>query len=344
MLKNKINVDNLIDIVCYVTNFLFMFIHIIYLTIALISETYIMAYINIFSATFYLFLFLFIRKGKFEIYAMFCGIEITAYMTVATILSGYKPGYLLIFFGLCTLAFVTKYFLRDKKIIINPIIISIFFAIDFIFLYLYTKFNDPIVVLPDSISTGLYISHAMVVFVFCVGFLAILLQYVFRLEKIITKESETDRLTQIPNRKALSSYFDILDKQKSNYVLAMFDIDNFKKLNDVNGHICGDYMLKEIADIAKNNSLNDFVSRWGGEEFVIISKIEEDLEKTYEKLDMIRQKISDYVFEYNNKKLKATITIGIASYEENISLDEWISKADKMLYKGKNSGKNKTIY
>ncbi len=344
MLKNKIRVDNLIDVVCYITNFLFMLIHILYLVIALASKIYVIAYINVFSAIFYLLLFILIKKSKFEIYALLCGIEISIYMTTATILTGYNPGYLLIFFGLCTLAFVTKYFLKDKKVVVNPIIVSAIFMVDYLFLYFFTKYNPPIYIYPDYINTILYISHAIIVFIFCVGFLAILIQYVFRLEKQITKESETDRLTQLPNRKALSSFFEVLGNQKSNYLLAMFDIDNFKQLNDINGHICGDYILKEIANIAKNNSLDDFVCRWGGEEFVVISKIEEDLEKTYEKIDMIRQKIAEYVFKYNNKALNATITIGVATYDEGITLDEWISKADKLLYSGKNNGKNKTVH
>ena len=267
-MKHKITFDNLIYIVCIFTNLVFMSVHIIYLILALVSKTYIFAYINIFSTLFYLLLFLLIKNKKFELFALFAGVEIIAYMTLAAILAGYNAGYHLIFIGLCTLAFVTKYFLKDKKFVINPIIVSAIFAIDFIFLYFYCKYNPPIVEFPDLLNTGLYIGHSLIVFIFCVGFLVILVEYIFKLEKIIRKESETDRLTQIPNRRALSHYFEVLGDQKSNYLLAIFDIDNFKKFNDVNGHLCGDYILKEISLIAKNNSLNDFVSRWGGEEFV----------------------------------------------------------------------------
>lgn len=336
--------DKLIHRVCFISNFLFMAIHIIYLFLALSASLYVLVFMNLASAVCYLVFFIIIHKKKYEIFALLCGTEISAFMTASSIIAGYTAGFQLCFFGLCTLAFVTKYFLKEKKFVINPLYVSLFFATDYIFLYFYCKYNQPLIVLPDYLNTVFYIGHSIVVFIFCVGFLAILLQYVFRLEVIITKESETDRLTQIPNRKALAAYYERLDKQRSNYVLAMFDIDGFKAFNDINGHLCGDYILKTIADIAKNNSLNDFVSRWGGEEFVVISKLENSLEDTYKKIDMIRKKVEEYPFVYDNKELKSTITIGVASFEENDDLDSWIAKADKMLYKGKETGKNITIY
>lgn len=344
MLDSKMDSAKLMNIVCMISNITFLLIHIIYIFLFLITKAYILAYINIFSSIFYAFMFLLLKFKKHEIFALICGIEITAYMICATIIVGYKCGFQLCLIGLCTLAFVTKYFLKDKKFVINPIIVSAFFLTAYIFLFIWQKFNDPIIEIPDYMTSLLYLSHSIIVFIFCVGFLIILLEYVFKLEIKIRKESEVDKLTQIANRKALNDYYDRLGNQKANYVIAMFDIDGFKKFNDINGHLCGDYVLKEIASIAKNNSLNDFVSRWGGEEFVIISKIEDDLENTYKKIDLIRETIDKYEFRYNNKKLHSTITIGIAVFDNDESLDAWISRADKQLYKGKNNGKNKTIY
>lgn len=336
--------DRLVHRVCFISNILFVLIHILYLFLALLAGIYTFVFMNMASAVIYIVFFIIIHKKKYEIFTLFCGIEIAAFMTASTMLAGYNAGFQLCLIGLCTLAFVTKYFLKEKRLIINPVYVSLFFAADYIFLYFYCKYTEPVLVLPDYLNMVFYLGHSIVVFIFCVGFLEILLRYVFRLEVIVTKESETDKLTQIPNRKALTSYFERLDNQKSNYVLAIFDIDGFKLFNDINGHLCGDYILKEVANIAKNNSLNDFVSRWGGEEFVIIAKIENNLEDTYHKIDMIRKKVEEYSFVYDNKELHSTITIGIASYEENDDLDSWIEKADKMLYKGKELGKNLTIY
>ena len=344
-MKEKTNrTQYILKLSSLIINSLFLIIHIYYIIVFLISDTKLLVYVNIASVICYVLLFILIKLKKYEFFALICCIEIVAYMTSATIIVGSNAGFQLCFIGLCTLAFVTKYFLRDKKIIINPIIMSCIFMAVYLFLYYYSKYNNPIIILPDIIYSLLYISHSIVVFIFIVGFLILMIEYVFKLEKKIRKESETDKLTQIANRNALNEYYEKLGTQKRNYVVAIFDIDNFKQFNDINGHLCGDYVLKEIANIAKNNSLDDFVSRFGGEEFVIISKIDVSLENTYKKIDSIRDKIDKYEFEYNNKKLHSTITIGIAEYFDEDTLDNWILRADKKLYEGKNNGKNITVY
>ena len=101
--------------------------------------------------------------------------------------------------------------------------------------------------------------------------------------------------------------------------------------------------MKQIANIAVNNSKDDFVSRWGGEEFVVIAKIDESIEKTISKIDRIRETIENYEFNYDNKKLKSTVTIGVAEYDNYASIDDWIKTADEKLYQGKHNGKNKTV-
>ena len=140
------------------------------------------------------------------------------------------------------------------------------------------------------------------------------------------------------------NYYNRIHGQEANYIVAIFDIDDFKHFNDINGHLCGDYVLYQVAKIANDNSPNDFVSRWGGEEFVIISKIEDDIESTLKKLDRIRENINKHNFIYNNKRLKTTITIGAALFDNDESLEFWIKRADNKLYEGKQSGKNKTVY
>ena len=342
--NEKTTYYRIINVVGLISNIVFFLVHIAYLIIFLISKAYIMVYINLGSSILYLLLFVLFFKKKYQLYVLICGFEIPTYMFVATIFCGVLSGFQLCLIGLCILAFVAGYFLKDKRLFVRPLIISILFMIAYMFLYFYSKYNSPYYILSDTINSILYISHSLIVFVFCISFMYIMTAYVYQLEKKIRKESNTDKLTQISNRKALYEYFELLGNQRSNYVIAIFDIDNFKTFNDDNGHLCGDYVLQEIAQIAKENSLDDFVSRWGGEEFVIISKIDNNIEDTIKKIDSIRNKINDFEFKYNNKTLHSTITIGVASYQNEASLDDWIKTADSKLYEGKNSGKNKTIY
>ena len=180
----------------------------------------------------------------------------------------------------------------------------------------------------------------LIVFSFITIFLYVFVRYVLKLEKRIKTESRTDKLTQVANRYGLIEYVEALD-DKNNYYLSIFDIDDFKLVNDEHGHICGDHMLFEIAEIAKNNSLDDFVSRFGGEEFVVITRIDDN---ALNKIEDIRRKIEEHVFNFNNLNLHATVTIGVSKYDEGMSIDDWIMKADKRLYDGKTSGKNKVVF
>ena len=100
-------------------------------------------------------------------------------------------------------------------------------------------------------------------------------------------------------------------------------------------------MLFEIAEIAKNNSLDDFVSRFGGEEFVVITRIDDN---ALNKIEDIRRKIEEHVFNFNNLNLHATVTIGVSKYDKGMSIDDWIMSAYKRLYAGKTSGKNKVVF
>lgn len=151
-------------------------------------------------------------------------------------------------------------------------------------------------------------------------------------------ESRTDELTQINNRYSLYDYFD-QEKDKSNLSLAIFDIDDFKNINDGYGHVTGDYVLKTVAEIINNQLSDSFVCRYGGEEFVVVM----NKNVAYKKLEEIRKTIEKTTFEFNNNKINITTTIGIAEYINGISLEKWIENADKKMYSGKNSGKNKTV-
>lgn len=126
----------------------------------------------------------------------------------------------------------------------------------------------------------------------------------------------------------------------------MIDIDDFKLANDTYGHMYGDYVLKKLSEVLTQVYSNDYVCRWGGEEFIIIGNtdgntVDEQIAEVSKLLDII----GSTDFSDANIGLKhITITGGITFKKENESYDEWISRADKRLYYGKNHGKNCIIY
>ena len=174
----------------------------------------------------------------------------------------------------------------------------------------------------------------------------ILTQFTVTVEEAMNKKAQFDELTQLPNRYYLMAHFKQLmtkDNGQDNY-LAIMDIDDFKKVNDTYGHNCGDYVLKEIACLITKYSKGGFVCRWGGEEFIILGSVEIDMKNQCRILNDIRKFVGNHDFEYEEYKFNITITMGVATYEQGQSVEDWVNVADKKLYAGKYSGKNKLVF
>lgn len=105
---------------------------------------------------------------------------------------------------------------------------------------------------------------------------------------------------------------------------------------------CKTRVLKEVARIATDTLKDYFVCRYGGEEFIVIAKID-DMNNVFNSLDKYRLAIEKNKFEFNNMSAHLTITTGLTEYKDDISIEKWIDLADEKLYKGKNSGKNQIV-
>ena len=166
--------------------------------------------------------------------------------------------------------------------------------------------------------------------------------YQKRLEKIAV----TDKLTGIYNRQA----FDLvihpilkdIHRKKFALSLILFDIDHFKKVNDEFGHMAGDEALKHIVQLCLTTIReSDVLCRWGGEEFLILLK-ECSLDYAYEISEKIRKTIQDTPLVYKGKKIFSTISLGVSQYHLPEKEDSLIARADNLLYKAKQNGRNRT--
>ena len=124
--------------------------------------------------------------------------------------------------------------------------------------------------------------------------------------------------------------------------IAMADIDNFKHINDTYGHNFGDYVLQTLSELMQKEIEDSDICRWGGEEFLIIGH-GKDIDKAYKVLEQFRSYVEAYNFSNKGSETNLTITIGLAKYEAGLNMTDWVSIADKKLYAGKYSGKNKIV-
>lgn len=165
-----------------------------------------------------------------------------------------------------------------------------------------------------------------------------------RLRKLYEDLSAHDPLTKALNRQGMYSELETRAEfqQFSKIGAVMLDIDFFKSVNDIYGHVAGDFVLKEFARLM-GESLDAVICRWGGEEFVAIYV--EDRVKP-EDLERLRVRIENHVFLFEGTQIRATASMGV-SESAGLSvreIDRLIENADVYLYEAKNTGRNKIVF
>ena len=161
--------------------------------------------------------------------------------------------------------------------------------------------------------------------------------------QLLRESGYRDFLTGLYNRRY---FFDVgramhaaAIRAGNDMVLAMLDIDHFKKINDTYGHDTGDLVIRDLAQKMLNRfRKSDIVARFGGEEFCVLlnNTPSHEAEKIF---DALRQAVSCVPLECGFGSVGYTVSIGVCSKRHD-DLESMISKADELLYKAKNSGRN----
>jgi diguanylate cyclase len=158
-------------------------------------------------------------------------------------------------------------------------------------------------------------------------------------------ELKLDGLTQVYNRKAFDSEIaktlQIAQLSGRTSCLLLFDIDHFKHVNDTYGHPIGDKVLQHFAKLIVQNfpSRTDFVARYGGEEFVVIMS-DCDLKEASEKAQRFVSLLRKTTMTFGTVSLRITVSIGIAGSRPFEKTDNWIKRADVLLYQAKEEGRD----
>ena len=162
----------------------------------------------------------------------------------------------------------------------------------------------------------------------------------------LKQQASTDQLTGLKNRRSALDFIESLNKAEvtEGVSLAMCDIDFFKKVNDTYGHDAGDEVLKFVANkMVEESGETAFVSRWGGEEFLIIFP-DCNGDHAFIILEKLRKTLKNSVIKVDEAEIKITMTFGLAEYSFNEDVDSVIKEADEKLYMGKQNGRNQVVY
>lgn len=192
-----------------------------------------------------------------------------------------------------------------------------------------------------------FIKNIAIVILSIVFIMIIIIFYINKYQKQLEVLAKKDKLTKLSNRHEFEEKFtNILEgnrKEENKISLILFDIDDFKDVNDTYGHLTGDKVLIIVAKIFKTIFRStDLLSRWGGEEFIaVLSNISKN--DSFEVAEKLRLAI------YNNKEIiqlinrPLSISLGLVIKEKGEKEVDLFSRVDKNLFKAKKQGKNRTI-
>ncbi len=155
----------------------------------------------------------------------------------------------------------------------------------------------------------------------------------------------TDPLTGLPNRAAWDERQELEVARWQRYggelLMAVLDIDLFKRINDNYGHLAGDKVLKIIAtELAKRLRKTDFIARFGGEEFVLLIP-GTPLEGAQQLLETLRMAIESCPFHFKGERVTITLSAGVSAFAAGERAEQVFERADQALYRAKRSGRNR---
>lgn len=335
------SMDRMKKLTIWVNTGLLAFVAFMIWAFAYYGVTY-MVYHSIPTVAAYLALYWFIRRDKLDVYVWAVYVLITAYMVAATICMGVSAGYLLYCMSLIPLSFYMEY-LADQfhtrkmsALATSGVLVALFLGLSW-----YDFVKGPAYEVEPAFAFRCMVGNAIGVFCFLVGYTHLVNGMVRDSEGRLSELAHKDQLTGLYNRHYMMTYMDELHRDMpAGQWAAMADIDGFKDVNDTYGHHGGDYVLTELARLMREHCGGCAIARWGGEEFLFVT---DGQLRDKAMLESLRRAIEETAFEFEGHRIPVSVTIGVADYEAGQSIDRWIQRADRKLYEGKSSGKNRVI-
>lgn len=329
------------------------------LTLSMIVDTFVNTVIFFFASltsglilgqlSMIVFLAIFVMSYYQRTFASYCALNFSMLVwIVANVhLFGWDTGVQTFIFVLVVFCFFAKYKRADAKIAYVIILLLIR-----MYLYFYCENNAPTIDLASGISDAIQILNSIIIF-----WLLSLVAYFFSTDtqalegKLIEyneqlkTQASIDPLTGLHNRRSTMEYLDRLLKNAETQIsICLCDIDFFKRVNDTYGHDVGDVVLEKIAEtFLKELPQESFVSRWGGEEFLLIFPQSNGDEAMVE-LQSLSQKIKAIVFDGGSATFSVSLTFGLVEYDFHSDLTAILKEADEKLYLGKDSGRDRIIF
>lgn len=288
-------------------------------------------------------------KNKFDFLSgtKFCTISTLILFTVMTILYGWQAGYYLYLFEVLSLISMNSFLeelKRKQKSNFSTIFITVILVLAFLLLKIYSLYFEPYYELTEKLTNFVFIANGLIVILTVPMFAARYRKQIGRSIDTLKSNALLDELTGLFNRRAIRPYLDLymteFNTKGINFGIAIFDIDDFKHINDNYGHTAGDDALRELAHRLKQMQSQILTPyRFAGDEFILLIRSEQ--KKIVEKTAYECRNLFSKSFVLAGTEMKVCGSIGISSYPRDAQdAEQLIINADDAMYEVKKSGKN----
>lgn len=296
-----------------------------------------------------LFLTVFVLSYRYSTFTSYCILNVC--ILIFTVVNVYYLGWNIGIQHFLAVLLVFVFFSKYKHEAAKLLFALFLFALRLI-LYFYCKLNDPVVSLDPELNNIMQITNSFFIFL-SFGLIAYLFSTttqemegkLIEYNRKLMKQANTDTLTGLYNRRRTMEYLEkLLATPNTQISICLCDIDFFKRVNDTYGHDIGDVVLKKISETFQKRLPPDtFISRWGGEEFLLIfPRLNGD--EAIIALETLRQKIKEIVFDGGSETFSVTLTYGLVEYDYHSDITTLLKEADEKLYLGKEGGRDRIVF
>jgi diguanylate cyclase (GGDEF)-like protein len=319
------------------TSIVVTIVHIVLFAVFLWQDVTTLAYFNIFSILSWLLVIGVNQKGKHSLAILIATFEILAHAIVVVSVLGLDYGFQMYLWPVaCMVA------LNPRVNMSSALSLSVFCLILFVLMYGIFPARTSVEFFPDHI----FLIFCAVTFSgglpLVIGMMTLRTIYVRQRAKL-EKMANFDMLTGLYNRRFFNTFLneqkEIARKEGTSFCIALGDIDNFKSINDNYGHDMGDEVLVSVSALLSDELYqNGGLCRWGGEEFIVFLP-QCKIASAVPIIDSIRKKLSESRL-ISDKELNVTMSFGLVEVNGAENIDDFVKRADELLYKAKDAGRN----
>ncbi|MBA6418848.1 diguanylate cyclase [Pseudomonas neustonica] len=306
--------------------------------IFLILGSPVLAWVNVISVAMYVYAYRAFSQRRNRLAIMLIRTEVLVHAGLGTVLVGWESG-----FHYFLLMFIPALFvsMRARSAWILAVCLWLYYVgLDVLMWYI-----EPLQPISSGALLGVHVFNLTIVFCMFSYLALFYVVTVTRAHRRLARMATTDPLTGLFNRRHI---IELTEKElarhhrrPSNLTFMLMDIDHFKQINDQFGHDMGDRALVAVSK-ALQGALReqDFIGRWGGEEFLVILP-DTDLEQATASAERLRSAIESLELEQDGERVSVTLSIGITQYRAEELLSSAVARADHALYAGKSAGRNR---